>query len=115
MVNLPTRIWDCDSDSSAFLGLFISSDASICSIVPFCPLGNLDHAVVSVSIDFLWNTKSDDPLHCRAFNYSCSDWDNLCDHLRNVPWQDIFDDDDDDNDDDKDELFLSYGWPTKGI
>ena len=26
-----------------------------------------------------------------------------------------FDDDDDDDDDDGDELFLWYGWPTKGV
>ena len=25
------------------------------------------------------------------------------------------DGDDDDNDDDNDELFLRYGWPTKGV
>ena len=25
------------------------------------------------------------------------------------------DGDDDDNDDDDDELFLRYGWPTKGV
>ena len=36
-----------------------SSDASICSTMAFPPLGNSDHVVVSVSIDFLsysqWN------------------------------------------------------------
>ena len=31
LVNFPTRIPDCDSHSSALLGLFLSSDASICS------------------------------------------------------------------------------------
>ena len=27
-----------------------------------------------------------------AYNYdcSCADWDGLCDHLRDVPWEDIF-------------------------
>ena len=34
------------------LDLFISSDASICSTMAFPPLGNSDHVVVSVSIDF---------------------------------------------------------------
>ena len=43
----------------------------------FPPLGISDHVVVSVSIDF-------------PKNYSCADWDGLCDHLRNVPWKDIF-------------------------
>ena len=23
-------------------------------------------------------------------DYSCTDWDGLCDHLRDVPWEDIF-------------------------
>ena len=31
MDNFPTRIPDCDSHSPAFLDLFLSSDASICS------------------------------------------------------------------------------------
>ena len=52
MVNFPTRIPDCDSHSPALLDLFISSDASICSTMAFLPLGNSDHVVVSVSIDF---------------------------------------------------------------
>ena len=30
------------------------------------------------------------PFHCIAFNYSCADWNGLCDHLRDVPWEDIF-------------------------
>ena len=32
--------------------VFFSSDASICSTMAFPPLGNSDHGVVSVSIDF---------------------------------------------------------------
>ena len=57
MVNFPTRIPDCDSHSPAFLDLFISSDASICSTMAFPPLGNSDHVVVSVSIDFPLNSQ----------------------------------------------------------
>ena len=37
MVNFPTRIPDCDSHSPALLDLFISSDASICSLMAFPP------------------------------------------------------------------------------
>ena len=40
MVNFPTRIPVCDSQCPALLDLFIS-DASICSIMAFPPLGNL--------------------------------------------------------------------------
>ena len=25
-----------------------------------------------------------------AYDYSRADWDGLCDHLRDVPWEDIF-------------------------
>ena len=25
-----------------------------------------------------------------TYDYSCADWDSLCDHLRDVPWEDIF-------------------------
>ena len=52
MVNFPTGISDCDSHSPALLDLFISSEANICSIVAFPPLGNSDHVVASVSFDF---------------------------------------------------------------
>ena len=56
----------------------------------FPPLGNSDHVVVSVSIDFPSNLQHDFPLHHIAYDYSCADWDNFCDHLRDVPWEDIF-------------------------
>ena len=52
MVNFPTWIPDCDSHNLAHLDLFLSSDASICSTMAFLPLGNSDHLVVSISIDF---------------------------------------------------------------
>ena len=54
MVNFPTRIPDCDPHSPALLDLFL--DASICSTMAFPPLGNSDHIVVSVSIDFQSNS-----------------------------------------------------------
>ena len=38
--------------------------------------------VVSVSIDFLSNSQRDAPFHRIAYDYSCADWDGLCDHLR---------------------------------
>ena len=52
MVNFSNRIPDCDSHNPALLDLFLSSDASICSTMAFPQLGNFDHVVVSVSIDF---------------------------------------------------------------
>ena len=56
IVNFPTRIPDCDCHGPALLDLFLSSDASICSTVAFPLLGNSDHVVVSVSIDFPINS-----------------------------------------------------------
>ena len=56
----------------------------------FPPLGNFDHVVVSVSIDFPINSKQDTLFHRVAYDYSRADWDGLCDHLRDVPWEDIF-------------------------
>ena len=56
----------------------------------FPPLGNSDHVVVSVSIDFPSNSQQDSLFHRIAYYYSCADWDGLHDHLRDVPWEDIF-------------------------
>ena len=89
MVNFPTCIPDCDSHSPALLDLFPSSDPSICSTMAFPPLGNSD-VVVSDSIAFPSKSKQDAPFHRIAYDYSCADWDSLCDHLRIVPWADIF-------------------------
>ena len=55
----------------------------------FPPFGNSDH-VVSVSIDFPSYSQWDAPFHCIAYDYSRTDWDSFCDHLRDVPWEDIF-------------------------
>ena len=63
MINFPTWIPDYDSHSPALLDLFISSDASICSTMAFPPLGNSNHVVVSVSIDFPINSKQDALFH----------------------------------------------------
>ena len=86
IVNFPTRIPDCDSFSPALLDLFLSPDASICSTMAFPALGNSDHVVVSVSIDFPIISKQDTSFHCMAYDYSHGDWDGLRDHLRDVPW-----------------------------
>ena len=56
----------------------------------FPPFGNSDHAVVSVSTDFPSNSQQDAPFHHIAYDYSCADWDSLRDHLRDVPWKNIF-------------------------
>ena len=90
MVNFPTWICRCGCHSPSFLDLFISSDDSICFSMAFPPLGNCDHVVVSVSIDFSIKWKQDALFHSIAYDYSCADRDDPCDHLRDVAWEDIF-------------------------
>ena len=84
MVNFPTRIPDCDSHSPALLDLFLSSDASICSTMAFSPLGNSDHVVVSVFIDFPSNSQRNAPIHRIAYDYYHADWNGFRDHLRYI-------------------------------
>ena len=79
-----------DFHSAALLDFFLSSDASICSAMAFPPLGNSDHVVVSVSTNFPTNSQQDAPFHPIAYDYSRADWDGLCDHFRDVLWEDIF-------------------------
>ena len=63
MVNFPSWIPGFDSHGPALLDLFLFSEASICSTMAFPPLGNSDHFVVSVSIDFPSNSQQDAPFH----------------------------------------------------
>ena len=90
MVNFPVRIPNYDSHSPVLLDLFLSSDARISSTMAFPPLANSDHVVVSVSIDFLSNSQRHAPFHRIAYEYSRAGWEGLRDHLRDVPWEDIF-------------------------
>ena len=77
MVNFPMdQIPDCDSSNPGLLDFFLSSDASICSTMAFSPLGNSDHVVVSVFVDFLSDPKQDVPFQCIDYDYYCADWDD---------------------------------------
>ena len=87
-VIFPTSIPDCDSHSPALLDFFFWHYDLFYNSFP--SFGNSDHVVVSVSIDFLSNSKRDALFHCIGFDYSCPYWDGLCDHLRDVPWEYIF-------------------------
>ena len=90
MVNFPTWIPDCHSHSHALLDLVLSSDVGTCSTMALPPLGNSARVAVSVSIDFPSNSQRDAPFHCIAYDCSRTDRDSLHDHLRDVPWEDIF-------------------------
>ena len=85
VINFPTRIPDCDSHGPAHLDSFLTFDASNCSTMAFLPLGNSDHVVVSVSIDFPSNSQQDALFQCMAYDYSRAYWDGLHDHLRDIP------------------------------
>ena len=69
---------------------FISSNSSIRFTMVFPPLGNSDHVVVLVPFDFPWHSQRNVLFHQIAYDYFCADWGSLCDHLRDVPWDDIF-------------------------
>ena len=43
-----------------------------------------------MSIDFSSNSQRDAPFHCIAYYYSRADCNGLRDHLRDIPWEDIF-------------------------
>ena len=83
LLRLLTILLGSLTGSPALLNLFQSSDTSICSTMAFPPLGNSDHVLVSVSTDFLSNSKQDALFHRVAYDYSCAD-------LRYVPWENIF-------------------------
>ena len=77
IVNFPTRIPDCDSHSPALFDLFL-----------------LTVVFVLQWLSLLWQILlmllSQFPLTIFHYDYSRADWDGLHDHLRNVPWGDIF-------------------------
>ena len=77
MVNFPTCIPDCGPHSLVLLDSVLSSDTSVCSTMVFPPLGNSDHVVVSVSIDFPSYPQWDAPFHHIACDYCCADWDSF--------------------------------------
>ena len=56
----------------------------------FPPLLNTGHVAVSVSIDLPSNSQWDALFDCIAYEYSRVDCNGLCDHLKDVPWEDIF-------------------------
>ena len=67
----------------------LSQKFNDCQRLDYWSLLIIDH-VVSVSIDFSSNSKGDVLFPCIANDYFCADWDGLCDHLTDVPWEDIF-------------------------
>ena len=50
----------------------------------------VNSVIIFLSSDFLSNSQQDAPFHRIAYDYSNVDWDGLCDHLRDVPWEGLF-------------------------
>ena len=92
MVNFPNRIPDCDSHSPVLLDFFILLTL-VFVLQSFPSIGK----PWSCCLSFHWfssNSKQDAPTGCPVLSYSLwlfSCWvHGLCDHLRDVPWEDIF-------------------------
>ena len=73
MVNFPNHILTATLNSPTLLDLSLSSDTSICSALAFHCLGNFNHVVVSVSIDFPSHSKGGDSFHHAAYVYFYAD------------------------------------------
>ena len=89
MVNFPTWITDCDSHSPALLNLFL---LMLVFVLQWLSLHweILIMLFFQFQIDFPGNWKQDALFHLIARDYYCTDWGGLYDHLRDVPWEDIF-------------------------
>ena len=90
IVNFPTRFPDHDNHSPSLLDLCLVSDPSIYSVAPLSPLGNSDHAVVSVSFSPASVTSCESPSHRTSYNYPLADWDSFRDFLSGIPWHSVF-------------------------
>ena len=90
IIDFPTRFPDNDAHSPSLLDLCMVSDATDCHTSCETPLGNSDHAVVSIFLQLKPNQSADHPSHRISYNYQLADWDSFRDLLRDAPWSDIF-------------------------
>ena len=89
MVNFPLGSLIVTLKSPALLGLFLSSEASVCSTKTFPSIGKFWSCGCLIFHRFSVKLKTGCPISLKAYDYSRADWDGLCDHLRDVPWEDI--------------------------
>ena len=90
IVDFPTRIPDRDDHQPYLLDLFLCSIPDLCTVISHPPLGKSDHMVVGVDVNFVVKSANEHPYHRTVYSYCKADWDGLRDHLRDVPWLDIF-------------------------
>ena len=96
MVNFPTWIPYCDSHTVMVLLFFISFfSCNYLFYSCFPSVGKYDHFVVLwdvlfhlIDYDFS-SSQRDVPFHLIDYDFSSADWDGRCDHLRDIPWEDI--------------------------
>ena len=86
MGHFSTRFSNYHSHRHALLDLFL---LTFCSIA-FPQLGNSDHVVFSIYINFPPNSKGDVLFHRKVYDHSRMNEDGLHDHLRDVLWKAIF-------------------------
>ena len=88
MVNFLTWILGCDSHSAALLDLFLLTLVFVLQWLYF----HWEILITLLSQFPLTSQISQQDVlsHLIAFEYSRADWDDLCDHLKDVPWEDIF-------------------------
>ena len=90
MANFPTLISNCNSqDWSCSFG-FISSVASICSVMSFPSVGNLNILWNQFSLTSCQTQKGVPCFINIAYDCSCADLGALQDHLTDLSWEDIF-------------------------
>ena len=89
MVNFPTQIWEFDSHNPAILDFFFFWRWYLfCNGFP-----SLEKFWSCCCLSFHWRSMKFTMgclFHCVFYEYSRADWDGLCDHLRDFPWEDIF-------------------------
>ena len=89
MSNFPTGIPDCDSHSPALLDLFL---LMLVFVLQWLSLHWANLIMVLSQFPLTpSNSQWDTLFHCIAYDYSRADLDGLHGHLRDNPWEDIFD------------------------
>ena len=85
MVKFPTRTPDCDFHSPALLDFFL-----LTLVFVLQQLSLHWGTLIMLLSQFPSNSKQDLPFYCTAYDYFRADSDGFPDHLRDVPWEDIF-------------------------
>ena len=86
MVNFPTWIPDCDSHCPVLLGFFLLTQYLFYNYLP--SIGKFWSCFCLSCLQLSFKLNRGCPiLSCSLYDYSCADWDSLCDHLKDVTWE----------------------------